>query len=181
MNRKFLGNPSNLTKMAMLVAISIILLWLVSIPILAPVPFLKYDPADIPILLGTLGFGTVPGLILTVIAAVIQGTTIVTDGGIYGIIMHILATGTYVVVVGLFTRKEKTNKTIAIGLVVGTLVATVVMALSNLVITPLFLGVPLEAVLDLLIFIIAFNLIKFGANSIFTYLIYNVVGKYLFK
>ncbi len=180
MNRKFLKNTANMTKMAMLVAISIILIWLISIPILPMVPFLKYDPADIPIMIGTLGFGTIPGLILTVITSVIQGLTIVTDGGVYGIIMHILATGTYVCVVGFLTRKDKSNKNMIVGLILGTLVATVVMAGLNLIVTPLFLGVPVEAVMKLLKFIVLFNLIKFGLNSGFTYIIYNVIGKYLF-
>ena len=37
-----------LAVMAMLVALSIVLVWLIHFPIFAVVPFLEYDPADIP-------------------------------------------------------------------------------------------------------------------------------------
>ena len=42
---------------------------------------MKYDPADIPILIGTFLFGTSGGLILTVLVSVIQGLFISGDGG----------------------------------------------------------------------------------------------------
>ena len=41
-----------LAKMAMLVAISIVLVALIHVPIFPAVAFLEYDPADIPILIG---------------------------------------------------------------------------------------------------------------------------------
>ena len=46
-----------LAKMGMLVAISIVLVALIHFPIIPAVPFMEYDPADIPILLGTFAFG----------------------------------------------------------------------------------------------------------------------------
>ena len=55
--------------MAMLVAVSIVLVALIHLPILPMVPFLEYDPADIPILVGTFAFGPVAGLILTIVTA----------------------------------------------------------------------------------------------------------------
>lgn len=42
-----------LTNMAMLVALSLILVMLINFPILPAIPFMKYDPADIPILIGS--------------------------------------------------------------------------------------------------------------------------------
>ena len=100
-----------LTTMAMLIALSIVLVWLIHIPVFPPpVDFLEYDPADIPILIGTFAFGPVAGLILTAIAAVIQGITVSAKSGIYGIIMHFLATGTLVVVAGtIYCRKKNTR------------------------------------------------------------------------
>ena len=62
-----------LAKMAMLIAISIVLVWLIHFPIIPVVPFLEYDPADIPILLGTFAFGPLGGIVITVITAIIQG------------------------------------------------------------------------------------------------------------
>ena len=58
-----------LAVMAMLVALSIVLVWLIHFPIFAVVPFLEYDPADIPILIGTFAYGPLAGIALTVVAS----------------------------------------------------------------------------------------------------------------
>ncbi|MDQ9708161.1 ECF transporter S component, partial [Acinetobacter baumannii] len=62
-----------LTNMAMLASLSFVLVLLINFPILPAVPFMKYDPADIPILIGSFLFGPIGGLILTAIVSVIQG------------------------------------------------------------------------------------------------------------
>ncbi len=49
-----------LTVMAMLTAISVLLVWLVHLPIIPAAPFLEYDPADIPVLIGAFAFGPRP-------------------------------------------------------------------------------------------------------------------------
>ena len=56
------NNSTKLAKMAMLVAVSIVLVALIHLPILPMVPFLEYDPADIPILLGSFAFGPGAGI-----------------------------------------------------------------------------------------------------------------------
>ena len=62
--------------MAMLIAVSIVLVALIHFPIFPAVAFLEYDPADIPILIGTFAFGPVAGVLLTIVTAIIQGTTV---------------------------------------------------------------------------------------------------------
>ena len=54
-----------LTQMAVLAAMSILLVYLIHFPIFSAAPFLEYDPADIPIFIGTFLFGPVGGLVLT--------------------------------------------------------------------------------------------------------------------
>ena len=62
-----------LAKMGMLIGISIILVVLIHVPIIPAAPYLEYDPADIPIFIGTFAFGPLAGLILTIIVSIIQG------------------------------------------------------------------------------------------------------------
>lgn len=50
-------NTVRLAKMGMLVAIAIVLVYFIHFPIFPAVAFLEYDPADIPILMGTFAFG----------------------------------------------------------------------------------------------------------------------------
>ena len=175
------AKTTKLAKMAMLVAISIVLVALIRFPIFPAVAFLEYDPADIPILIGTFAFGPLAGILLTVVTSVLQGLTVSSASGAYGIIMHIIATCTLVVVAGLIYRKEKTKKHAIVGLVCGTIAMAVVMMIANLFITPLFLGVPWAVVWDLMTFIIAFNVVKAGVNSLVTFLLYKRISPFLHR
>lgn len=169
-----------LAKMAMLVAISLLLVN-IHFPIFPPIAFMEYDPADIPILIGTFAFGPAAGILITVVTALLQGFTVSAASGLYGILMHIIATGTYVLVAGFIYKFHKGKKSAVIALIAGTLAMTAIMVPANLTITPYFMGVPVDAVTALLPFIIAFNLIKAGANGLITFLVYKRVSKFLHK
>jgi len=170
-----------LAKMGMLVAISIVLVSLIHFPIFPAAPYLEYDPADIPIFMGTFAFGPLAGLAITVVTAVIQGVTVSAAGGWFGIVMHILATGSFVLVAGLIYRAQKNRKGAVIALAAGTLTMTAVMALANIILSPIFYGMPVEFVYDALPFIVAFNAIKAGVNSIITFVLYKRISKFLHK
>ena len=58
---------------------------------------------------------------------------------------------------------------------------TLIMIAANLVITPLFMGVPRSAVWDLMPFIAAFNVVKAGVNSLVTFLIYKRISPILHR
>ena len=86
-----------MTVMAMLAALSMVLVYAIHVPLIPVVPFLEYDPADIPILIAAMAYGPVSGLVLTVVVSIIQGMFISTTGP-WGILMHVIATGTLVLV-----------------------------------------------------------------------------------
>jgi riboflavin transporter FmnP len=177
-----MNKTRKLTAMAVLAALSIVLVALIHFPIFPAAPYLEYDPADIPVLICGFAFGPAAGIAVAAAAAMIQGLTVSAQSGIYGIIMHIAATATYVTVTSLIYRRHKTRKTAAVSLVFGTLAMTVVMALANLVVTPAFTGMPVSAVAELLIpIIIPFNLIKAGVNGIVTFFVYKSVSKVIHK
>lgn len=167
-----------LTTMGLLAAISIVLVWMIHFPIFPATAFLEYDPADIPIIFATFLYGPLSGFLLTVITSVIQGVTVSAQSGVYGIIMHIIATGCYVLIAGLIHSKWKTLKGMIGALACGTLCTAAVMGVANIFITPLFMSVPTQAVMELLWpFIIPFNLIKTAANSFFAALLYKALEK----
>ncbi|MDO4484989.1 MAG: ECF transporter S component [Bacillota bacterium] len=170
-----------LAKMGMLVAISIVLVYFIHFPIFPAVAFLEYDPADIPILMGTFAFGPLAGVMLTVVTAVIQGVTVSAQSGLYGIIMHIIATSVLVLVAGLIYKKNKTRKGAVIGLICGAIAMMLVMICANMVITPLFMGVPRNVVWDLMPFIAGFNLVKAGINGLVTFLLYKRISGFLHR
>lgn len=69
MNRS--ERTARITRIAMLAAISLVLVLLIRIPF-PPAPFLVYDPADVPIFIATFAFGPLTGIILTLIVSFIQ-------------------------------------------------------------------------------------------------------------
>lgn len=174
---------TKLCKMGMLVALAVVFVAIIHIPLIPSVPFLEYDPADIPILLGTFAFGPVVGLILTVSTSLIQGWTVSALSGPYGIIMHIIATGVLSLVAGSIYRyhKEKTKKHAIIGLLIGSISMVIVMIFANILITPLFLGISKEELMPLMPGIILFNMVKAGINSVVTFLVYKRVSPFLHK
>lgn len=168
-----------LTQMAVLAAMSILLAYLIRVPF-PGAPFLEYDPADIPIFIGTFMFGPLGGLILTGLVCFLQGVTVSSSSGIIGILMHFFATGSFVLVAGTIYKKNRTRKGAVIGLSLGALIMTVTMVLWNLVFTPLFLGVPVEAVIPMILpILIPFNLIKAGLNGAVTFAVYKSISKVL--
>ena len=162
--------------MAMLVALSLILVMLINFPILPAIPFMKYDPADIPILIGSFLFGPMGGVILTAIVSILQGLFISGDGGPIGIVMHFLATSTFAY------QRTKTKRSAVVGLICGALSMTCVMVICNLLLTPIFLGAPMEKVIELLLpAIIPFNLIKASINALITYFIYKPISNFVHR
>ncbi len=166
--------------MAMLAAISVVLVLLIRIPF-PPAPFLVYDPADIPIFIGAFAFGPAAGLILTIIVSFIQAFVLGGDG-LIGFFMHVVSTGAFVLMAGFIYKRNKTRKNAVIALICGTIIMTVSMLLWNILITPLYLGVPREAVIAMLgTVILPFNLLKAGINSVVTFLTYKSIARYLHK
>lgn len=172
---------AKLAKMAMLVAVSIVLVMIIHFPIFPAVAFLEYDPADIPILIGTFAFGPLAGIGLTVVTSLIQGFTVSAASGLYGIIMHILATSALTLVAGGIYRKHKSKKAAVIGLLLGTLTMAVVMFFANMIITPAFMGMPLSVVMKFMPFILLFNIVKAGINSVVTFLLYKRISPFLHR
>ncbi|MBR2062294.1 MAG: ECF transporter S component, partial [Anaerotignum sp.] len=125
-----------LVSMAMLGAISIVLVSAIHFPLIPAAAFLEYDPADIPILICAFAYGPAAGLILTVVVSFIQGMTVSAQSGIIGIIMHILATGFCVLVAGTIYTRNKTKKTAIIALICGAVVQTLAMIVMNMIFTP---------------------------------------------
>ena len=81
-----------LALLAMFTAIGAVLITLVHFPLFPAAPFLQYDPADVPILIAAFAFGPVAGILVTVLASFIQAFFLGGDG-IYGFLMHVIATG----------------------------------------------------------------------------------------
>ena len=56
-----------------------------------------------------------------------------------------------------------------------------IMIWANLIITPLFMGVPRDVVWDLMPFIVGFNAIKAGINGFVTFILYKRISGFLHR
>lgn len=166
--------------MAILSALSVVLIFLINFPILPAAPWLEYDPADIPILLGGFVYGPVVGIVITIVASLIQALTVSASGGWVGFVMHVISTGTLVLVSSLYYKHDRSRKGALIALILGSLAMTAIMIPTNLFFTVRFWGQPLEVVKASLVpIIIPFNLIKALGNSLIVFLIYKPLRNYI--
>lgn len=168
-----------MVQMAMLIAISLVLMMLIRFPIFPAAPFLQYDMADVPVLIGTLLFGPLSGLLILLIEAFLQAFLLAGDGWV-GFLMHFFAQGVMVLIVGAIYKKWNNIRGLVVGLVLGTLGATAMMVPLNYIFTVNFYGVPLEALNDLMLpAVIPFNLIKMGVNCLIAGLVFVPLNRYL--
>lgn len=170
-------NTARLATLALLAAMSVILIYLIRFPIFAAAPYLEYDPADIPLMIAGFMYGPVWGIAVTVVAAGIQALTVSAGSGIIGFCMHALATGIYVLVSALFYMKSKKRLSdTIIALILGLIAAVAAMIPLNLIFTPMY-GTPIEMVKSIMWpIIVPFNLIKFSINSAVTAILYRSLG-----
>jgi riboflavin transporter FmnP len=156
-----------------LCALSLALVTLVNFPIIPAAPYLIYEPGDVPILIAGFILGPIYGIVMTIVVSIIQALTLNSKDGIFGFIMHLIATGTLVLTASLIFNKFKSTIGLIFALFAGTVAMSVVMAFANLVLSPIFYGIPREVVVSLLpTAIIPFNLLKAGINSIITMLVF---------
>ncbi len=82
---------------------------------------------------------------------------------------------------GIIYRGNKSRSKAVVALAAGVVTMTAVMVVANLIITPLYMGVPVSVVKGLLPYIIGFNLVKAGVNSIITFFLYKRISGFLHK
>lgn len=162
-----------LVTMALMCAIGVLLSF-IEFPLLPGAAFLKYDASMMPAMVCGFAYGPVAGISVGVIGAVIHGIML---ADFSGAVMNIIVVFGFILPAALYYKSHHSFKGAVIGLVLGTICATLAAILGNLAITPLWLGVPLNAVLDMIIPILTpFNLIKSVLNSVLTLIVYKSIS-----
>lgn len=166
-----------LVSLALFAALAFILVTFIRIPI---VLFLKYEPKDVMITIAGFVYGPLSAFMVSIVVAFLEMIT-TSDSGIIGFIMNVIAATTFACTASYIYRKgNRTNKSAILGLSVATVALIIIMIGLNYFITPLYLGVPREEVVKLLVpAILPFNIIKGTLNSMFTLLLYKSVIKML--
>ena len=151
---------------------------LIRIPVVA---FLKYEPKDVIITIGGLLFGPTASLIISFVTALLEMVSI-SDTGIIGAVMNLLSSACFACTAAFIYKKRRTLSGAVLGLVAGSILMVGAMLLWNWLITPLYMGVPREAVKAMLIpTFLPFNLLKAGLNSALALYLYKPLVKALRK
>ena len=94
-----------------------------------------------------------------------------------GALMNLLVVIGFILPSALVYKKIHTLKGAIIGLLLGIVFAVVMAVLGNLVVTPAWLGVPLDAVVAMIVpILIPFNLLKGLLNAILTLIVYKAIS-----
>lgn len=169
-------NTRKLTMLALFAAICSVLTY-ISFPLLPIVDFIKYDPADVIVLMVTFLCGVPAGLCVVVIAALFQSLYVSPDFP-FGFIMHVISSATLLTVSGLIYRRRKTRGMALAAMLIAGVCVSLIMVPANLIFTPIYKGAPVEAVKELLLpGIIPVNLLKSAINIAITFILYKPVSR----
>ena len=170
-----------LVKMAMMAAVACVL-GFIRFPLIPAVSFLTYDLADIPIIITTFAFGPAAGMLALTVVSAIQAFLLGGDS-VYGFIMHMIASGAFLMIAGCIYRKHKTKKIAIASMAAATIAMTIVMGFANYFVTPFYYGgeAMRATVVRLMPLILLFNVIKGVLNSAVTFVIYKRISGFLHK
>jgi len=158
-----------ITVLAAFAAVAAVLAMVVQIPV---VLFLNYEPKDVVITFAGFLFGPMAVFALSLVVSFIEMVTVSNTGPI-GFLMNVMSTCAFACTAAYVYKKRQTIKGAVSGLILGILLATAAMLQWNYIITPIYMGVPREVVVGMLLpVILPFNLIKGGLNAALTLLLY---------
>ncbi len=164
-----------ITIIGMLCAVSYLVMMVGRVPLVPAVSFLKYDPKDVIIVIGGFIFGPMVSFLISLIVSVVEMLS-VSETGIIGLIMNVIATCSFACIAAFVYKRKHTMSGAMLGLGLGIICMTAVMLLWNYFITPIYMGYPREAVVELLLpAFLPFNLIKGGINLGITLLVYKPI------
>ena len=176
-----MNKTKKMTTMALLCALSYIAMFMSRFlpPLFVAFPFLKYDPKDVVVVIGGFLYGPIAALAISLVVSIIEMVT-VSGTHIIGCFMNIASTCAFACTASVMYKKYRSLKGGSAGLFMGTIAATATMLVLNYLLTPIYTGMPREAVLKLLVpAILPFNLIKCVLNSALVLLLYKPIIKIL--
>ncbi|MCI6054326.1 ECF transporter S component [Dysosmobacter sp.] len=163
-----------MTSLAMLTAVAYVVM-ILSKMLPQVVGFLQMDLKDTVICIGGFIFGPLAAAVIAIVVAVVEMFT-VSDTGIIGLIMNVLATVAFCCTASFVYKKVHSKKGAVIGLALGTVCLTVVMLLWNYLITPIYMEMDRAVVAAMLPTVfLPFNLVKGGLNMAVILLLYKPV------
>lgn len=172
-NNTNIWSTRQLVTMALMVAIGVILSF-IEFPLLPGVTWLKFDASNMPAMVAGFAYGPGGGIAVGVLTAILHGLLM---ADFSGAVMNIIVVVFYVLPAALIYKYKHTFVGAIVALVVGTIFAVAGSVVGNLIITPGWLGVPVDAVVAMIWpILVPFNLLKGIINSVLTLIIYKSIS-----
>jgi riboflavin transporter FmnP len=166
------ANVKKLTGIAMITAVSFVVMFTSKFEPLAAAPFLSYDAKDVVLMIGGFIYGPLAALASSAIVAMAEMFFRSATGPI-GLLMNFISSASYVAIASLVYKKMRTPIGAVAGMLVGSIAMSSTMLLWNYIITPIYMNVPREIVAKMLPTVfLPFNLIKAGLNTAIVLILY---------
>ena len=154
-------STKQLVTMALMCAIGVLLSF-IEFPLLPGVTWLKFDASNMPAMVSGFAFGPGAGVAAGILTAIIHGLLM---ADFTGALMNVLTVTCFVLPAAIG------------GLALSIIAAMAGAVVGNLIVTPMWLGVPFEAVTAMIIpILIPFNLLKGLRNAVLTLVIYKSIS-----
>ncbi|HHY34560.1 MAG TPA: ECF transporter S component [Firmicutes bacterium] len=165
------NSPTNRVVLTgLMAALALLLELFVHIPMFAE--YLLYSPGDVPVIVTSVVLGPAPGLMAAFTKAALF-VVLTGKGGPLGGLMHFVASGGMVLVLGLLARKTKGKSWVLVPAAILTRVA--LMVPMNLLITPIYTGLPASVIAQTLVpVVIPFNTVHAGINTVLSLIVLKV-------
>ena len=139
------------------------------------VSFLTFDFKDAIISVIAFLYGPIFSAFSAIFVAFLEFIS-VSDTGVYGFIMNSLSSLTFALTCGLIYKYKRTFCGAIIAVVSAVIVVTLVMMVANIYVTPFYMGVSREEVINLISpLLLPFNLCKATMNAAVSMLIYKPI------
>jgi riboflavin transporter FmnP len=175
--------------MALFIALGVILS-LIEFPLIPGIEFLKYDASTLSALMGGFAYGPGAGCLIGMLVAWVH---VLFTGNYWGAVMNTCVVIAYVLPIALIYRASvrkadrqgrpagtASTSALILGLVLGTLLTTLVAIGANLVVTPIYTGMPREAIIAMILpALLPFNLAKAVLNSILGFVLIKGLRRFL--
>ena len=142
-----------------------------------PVGFLTFDAKDTIITIASFIYGPVSAVIMSAITAIMEAIT-VGNTGPWGALMDFISTASFTVTASLIYKYRRNLTGAIVSLGSAAVIYVAVMMVANLLITPIYMKVPLSVVKGMILpTLLPFNIGKALMNCALVMLIYKPVAK----
>lgn len=173
------------------------LLMLIKTPLPFMPPFMDFDLASLPEIIGGFALGPVSAVVIIIVKILLKIAFLGTSTAFTGEVQNVLVSMAYVLPAVILYHKNKSKSTAIKGMILGVVCCVVVATLTNVYImvplyAKLYFNAPTQAIVDMchavcplindiwtmaIFGIVPFNIIKFGVTSVVTYIIYKKIHR----